>query len=293
MSTSQASEGRPITVLTGSAVSHTRSSSRAAMARASAAHQDTRERFDRLNRTLQSEVIPRLVRLHEGEPASLELLDGELGRFVDLLVSGSDGEVNASVDALHRRGLSVTQVFTQVLSPAARLLGERWDDDQCDFPTVTICLGRLQRLLREWAPAFNRECGGGPNGRSVLLAQHREEQHSFGLSMVAEFFRADGWSVLGGVGAAVPDLVARVNREWFDVLGISIGTDLRVEWLREQVVRARAGSRNPHLLVLVGGPIFLVKPQLAATIGADAACEDGSLAPALCARLLKARQQAA
>jgi methanogenic corrinoid protein MtbC1 len=181
------------------------------------------------------------------------------------------------------------QIFVMLFSPAARQLGSFWDADRCDFPTVTICLGRLQRLLRDWSPVFNQEIGPTLNGRRVLLAQHPQEQHSFGLSMVAEFFRVEGWEVLGGVAGAVPDLVDRVNREWFDAIGISAGTDMRIDWVRQQVVRARAASRNRHVVVLVGGPIFLVRPDLAPVIGADSACEDGSVAPAMVEQLIQAR----
>lgn len=260
-----------------------------AHARAAAAQADVRTRYLKLTRTLESDVIPRLVDAHHAPAGELRLQPEEIDRFVQLLISGTDAELNAAVDALYRRGFKVQEIFLHLFSPAARQLGSYWDADRCDFSTVTICLGRLQRLLRDWSPAFNQDVQPVPNGRRILLAQHPEEQHSFGLSMVAEFFRADGWDVLGGVSGAVPDLVARVKRDWFEALGISAGTETRIDWLREQVIRARSASRNRHLIVLVGGPIFLVRPELAECIGADAACEDGSVAPATVEALIKSR----
>lgn len=269
-----------------------RAASRAeqAMAKATSAQGDVRARYQKLTSTLEREVIPRLVEAHHvGHAAPATLQADEIDRFVQLLIRGTDAELNAAVEALYGRGLRVQQIFAQLFSPAARQLGSYWDADRCDFPTVTICLGRLQRLLRDWSPVFNQEVRPSPNGRRVLLAQHAQEQHSFGLSMVAEFFRADGWEVLGGVAGAVPDVAERVNREWFDAIGLSAGTDMRIDWVRQQVVRARAASRNRHVVVLVGGPIFLVRPDLAQVIGADAACEDGSVAPAMVEQLLQAR----
>ena len=269
--------------------------SEAAMVKASSAQLDVRTRYDKLTSTLEREVIPRLVEAHGGitgastAAPAVQLQPDEIDRFVQLLIRGSDAELNAAVDALYERGLRMHQIFVMLFSPAARQLGSFWDADRCDFPTVTICLGRLQRLLRDWSPVFNQEIRPTPNGRRVLLAQHPQQQHSFGLSMVAEFFRVEGWEVLGGVAGAVPDLVDRVNREWFDAIGISAGTDMRIDWVRQQVIRARAASRNRHVVVLVGGPIFLVRPDLAPVIGADSACEDGSVAPAMVEQLIQAR----
>lgn len=280
------------TTKTGVALSVTTAEGHMAAARAANAQADVRKRYQKLALTLESSVIPLLVEAHQDSDSTVLLSADEVTRFVDLLMRGSDAELNAAVDALHRRGLTVQQIFLRMFTPAARQLGTYWDEDRCDFSTVTVCLGRLQRLLRDWSPTFNQEHQATPNGRRVLLAQHQEEQHSFGLSMVAEFFRVDGWEVLGGVSGAVPDVAARVHRDWFDALGLSIGTEMRLDWLKEQVIRARAASRNRHLVVLVGGPLFLVRPDLAECIGADAACEDGSLAPSTVVALMQARANA-
>ena len=89
-----------------------------------------------------------------------------------------------------------------------------WSEDECDFSTVTVALGRLQRLLRELSPAFGTEIEYPANGRRALFAQAPDEQHSFGLSMVAEFFRRQGWDVFGVVGCGIENPADRVRKEW-------------------------------------------------------------------------------
>ena len=251
---------------------------------------DAKMRLSRLARTLETDVIPRLVGAHgPSVGADVALEAAEIESFVGLLRHHGDAEVGAAVAALHRRGLSVEALFLQLFAPAARLLGELWVADRCDFSTVTICLGRLQRLLREWSPAFGSEVEHPANGRRILLAQHADEQHSFGLSMVAEFFRRDGWEVLGGVGGAVPDPSGEVAREWFDAVGFSIGSETRVDWLRERIARVRAVTRNTSVVVLVGGPLFVLRPAWAESVGADASGHDGRRAPRMAEELLAAR----
>jgi MerR family transcriptional regulator, light-induced transcriptional regulator len=251
---------------------------------------DAKARLSKLAKALESDVIPRLVGAHGSEPlAAVHLESREIEAFVALLRNGSDAELAAAVAATHRRGLSVAAIFLELFAPAARHLGELWVADRCDFSTVTISLGRLQRLLREWSPAFGTEVEHPANGRRILLAQHPDEQHSFGLSMVAEFFRRAGWEVLGGVGGAVPDPSAQVSREWFDAVGFSIGSQTRVDWLKERIAQVRKVTRNRAVVVLVGGPLFVLQPEWARSVGADASGHDGGTAPRLAEDLLAAR----
>jgi methanogenic corrinoid protein MtbC1 len=250
---------------------------------------DAKQRMAQLAQTLEADVIPRLVGAHRPRRPAPPLDGREIEAFVELLRSGSDTAVAATVAALHQRGLPVENIFLGLLGPAARRLGELWEADRCDFSTVTIGLGRLQRLLREWSGAFGVEVEHPPNGRRILLAQHPDEQHSFGLSMVAEFFRRDGWEVLGGVGGAVADPSAQVSRDWFDAVGFSVGSQTRIDWLRERIAQVRASTCNKAVVVLVGGPLFVLQPGWAQSVGADAAGDDGGKAPRVAEDLLAAR----
>jgi methanogenic corrinoid protein MtbC1 len=251
-----------------------------------------KERLSRLARTIESDVIPRLVQAHRASevirPAAPKPTVADVEAFVADIVGDREDALTATLDRMRQRGLPVEMLYLDLLAPAARLLGEMWNDDQCDFATVTVALGRLQCLLRELSPAFGTEVAHPPNGRRALFAQPRDEQHSFGLSMVAEFFRRDGWEVLGGVGGAVDDPGARTRQEWVDVVGFSIGSELRLEWLRTRISAVRESSRNRHVVVLCGGPIFTLHPQWLTHVGADATALDGREAPNVADRLLAA-----
>jgi methanogenic corrinoid protein MtbC1 len=107
--------------------------------------------------------------------------------------------------------------------------------------------------------------------------------------MVAEFFRRAGWEVLGGVGGAVPDPSDEVACDWFDAVGFTIGSELRVEWARQRIAAVRRLSRNRSIVVLVGGPLLDVDPAWAERLGADGSGHDGSDVAALADRLVAAR----
>jgi MerR family transcriptional regulator, light-induced transcriptional regulator len=266
---------------------------------------DAKTRLSHLAKTLETDVIPRLVGAHAAGWPLLMPVDAPrvtpstpaqpppqasdaqtIEHFVGLLRAGDDRAIHAHITASHEAGQSVASIFLNLFAPSARRLGDMWLADECDFSSVTIALGRLQRALRVWSPAFGSEVHHPPNGRRILLAQHPEEQHSFGLSMVAEFFRREGWEVLGGVGGSVRDPSAQLGKEWFDAIGFSVGSETRLKWLVDRIKRARSASRNESLVVMVGGPLLSVFPNLDSLVGADAASNDGSGAAALVETLM-------
>jgi MerR family transcriptional regulator, light-induced transcriptional regulator len=254
---------------------------------AEAEHSGAKHRLLALADALHGDIIPRLVRAHVGTSLTpAKVSEGEVESFIGLLLQAGDGRVDEFVRVTHERGLSVTNIYLDLFAPAAQRLGVLWEQDLCDFASVTVALGRLQRLLRHWTQAFGGDVRPPPNGRRVLLAQHPQEQHSFGLSMVAEFFRRDGWEVLGGVGGAVLDPSKQVALDWFDVVGFSIGSEGHVAWAKERVADVRATSRNRAVVVLAGGPLLAVHPEWTARIGADAAVTDGGQAPLIGERLI-------
>jgi methanogenic corrinoid protein MtbC1 len=249
-----------------------------------------KQRVASLARTIETEILPRLVQQHRPpEPAgSAAVSAAEVQAMVHALVDDSEARVNALVEQLRARGVGVASLYLDLLTPAARELGALWEEDRVDFATVTVGLGRLQVLLRQLSPDFGSEIEHPRHGRRVLLTQPDSEQHMFGLSMVAEFFRRDGWDVLGGVAGVGIDATAWARRDWFDVVGFSIGSEVSLPWLRDTIAQVRKVSRNRALVVLVGGPIFSLHPQWAADIGADATT-DGRSAPQVAETILNSR----
>lgn len=255
------------------------------------------ERVAALARTLENDIIPRLAAAHRkatlppasNESARPSVPQADVEAFADAVLAASETQAVTSVRALRARGLSIESLLVDVFAPAARRLGEMWSEDRCDFPAVTVGLGRMQRLMRELSLVFGTEVAHPPNGRRALLVRAPGEQHSFGLSMVAEFFRRAGWEVAAGGDGAPVDPIHAVRREWFDVLGFTVGSDARLDWLPNCIAAAREASRNRGIAVLVGGPVFLHKPALVRLVGADATAADGSQAPAVAESLLAGR----
>ena len=246
-----------------------------------------------LSQAIEHEIIPRLMLAHRAPDECLSAVAAfespvsaeDVCAFAKLVLAPDENVAQACIEAMRRRGISVETIYLDLLAPVARYLGEQWEQDLCDFTEVTVGLGRLQQVLRELSPAFGQS-NQQPSGRSVLLLPGPGEQHTFGLVMVAEFFRRAGWDVGGGPWEAGADPVLMVQREWFDVVGFSLGNETHVDELAACIKAVRAAALNKSICVIVGGPIFIEHPQFVAYVNADAAATNGSHAPELAAQLV-------
>ena len=238
------------------------------------------QRLSRLTRTVEAEIIPRLVLAGRAaaERRSAPAVPGptaeDVAELAGIILAKDASIASAYAQAMHARGMSVEALYLDLLAPAARRLGDLWDADRADFVEVTIGLGRLQQVLRQLGPDFHAEATGRSHGRRALIVSAPGEQHTFGQVMVAEFFCRAGWSVWRGLGESTDTLVDLVRNEWFAIVGFSVGCDGRLERLASAIRAIRRASRNRTIGVMVGGPIFIEHPELAALVGADATAAD-------------------
>ena len=248
-----------------------------------------------LARAVESEIIPRLVRAYGAADAparpSLSLIrDEDVEHLTRLVLHAEDTALHEAVAGLRQKGVSVQSIFLDLLTPVARKLGEHWNCDVCSFTEVTVAMGRLQQLLRANSAAFGlggRINEGQEPQKRVLLLPSPGEQHTFGLSVVAEFFYRAGWDVSTSFIQPTGSLSALVERQWFDVVGLSLGNVGQIGRLDDCVRQIRRASMNPQILTIVGGAAFMLEPDLAERVSADAVIIDAETAPELAQSLLK------
>lgn len=235
-----------------------------------------------LLQTIEVELIPRLLLAHSApESRRRAVVTAEdRARIMEAVIEGSPAACHRVVEAMSERGVPRDVIFLDLLAYAARRLGELWEADRCDFTTVTIGLCRLHELLREHG--LDREAIASTTAEDaprILLASQPGDQHVFGVVMVSEFFRRAGWRVCIEPGASLDRLSTLVGEETFDLIGLSAACSVLAEDLRDEIAVLRGASRNRQLRVLVGGGLFMNRPDLVREVGADAAAFDAQSAP--------------
>jgi len=251
-------------------------------------------RMARLIRTVEAEIVPRLLLSRRSAPiAALPVnaatpesgIDARDTAELARLLLSYDFEVPlAYVETIRYRGISVEQIYLELLAPTARRLGELWDRDECDFVQVTIALGRLHQLLQRLSLLQVEPPRRDANGQvhRALLATAPGEQHAFGILLVTQFFRRSGWEVWNEFPDSGQELIDTVRAHRFSLVGLSAATEPHLNGLASTIRQIRRTSMNPAVCVMVGGPLLVTHPELARRLGADATACDGRQA-ALCA----------
>ena len=197
------------------------------------------------------------------------------------------------VDSLLAQGLSAESICLDLFEPAARHMGKLWSEDAFSDMDVTAGVCRLQALSRHLGAAFrSRAAPADDDSRSVLIATQPGEPHMLGVGLAAQFFWQAGWNVLCEFPASDEALAALVNRRWFDLLDLSLSSvftrEHRLLAMSKTIAAARAASKNPAMVVLVNGRVFLNRPELAVVVGANAAYSRVGQAVGKANRMLKA-----
>lgn len=252
---------------------------------------DTSTRQALLERVIETEILPRLLIAHRERipplaPISCDFV-GELdvSEFAGLLIGPRSQRAREYVERLGRVR-SREKVLLEILAPAARRLGELWETDHCDFVEATVGLRRLHDLMRDLISDFDSdEPDAGGTGRILLLASPGET-HVFGVTMAERIFRVAGWRTRLTLAAEYLD---DLRREWFDIVGFSLSCERRLPTLAAAISLARTASANPSIFVLVGGKVFVDRPELSRQVGADATAQDASSAVQLAKGLLNGR----
>lgn len=244
-------------------------------------------RYAKLSRIVAEHVLPQLVALHTRAPAPPPEMSQRSREIAELarLVLGPAGEAPADfVLKLKDEGVSLDDLHFELLEPTARLLGDLWNEDKADFVDVTIGVSRLQRLVHVFEglgqiPDYDEK-------RRVLLAAAPGEQHSLGSTIVQKFLRAGGWHVWSCASPDIGEAAEIVAKEWFAVVGFSLGSDVHVGLLKEAIALVRARSLNPKIGIMIGGSAVTRHPELVAQVGADGTAANGPAAVVLAKKLL-------
>ncbi len=227
-------------------------------------------------------LIASPVNLHEREVFASAW--PECAAFVAALLDGSRQDSIAIVERRLAAGHGLVEVDRQLVQPALYRIGEQWFRREVsvaqEHMATSLALSlRAQALWRSPSPS--------PNGRKVLLACVRYNQHAVGLQMVADAFTLAGWCV-NFLGANVPgDALVTHAVQWSpDLIALSAGLPEQVRELKiatDQLRLAFAGTCPP---IMVGGQgfntaefragdwdgVMLVTDPEAAVIAGELAC---------------------
>ncbi len=234
---------------------------------------------------IEREIIPRLLLAHTGQSNAprpvddasvMALFDGDA--FTDLVLRSRFAEIMDQVQAILDRGISLQRVYLDLLAPVARRLGEYWEQDRCSFTDVTLGLARLQQVLREVGRRTGAGVSRGQPKNRIYLVPAPGEQHTFGLSMVEEYFLHAGWETALDQSHSLPTIIDTVVSQNIDVLGFTVGCENLFGPLLDSVARVRKAARNRDVAIMIGGKFISDHPEITTEIEGVTFVADGAKA---------------
>ena len=238
------------------------------------------DRMMLLSRTVETEVVPRLVLVHRAPPAPGRGRTPPVRpRDVTTLarhILADDGVASEGViEAARSRGATLEQVALELMAPVARRLGEMWDQDDCTYTDVTMGVWRLQGLLRALSPVFQPQSDPAHgHARRAMITVMPGESHAFGTDMVSGFLRLSGWEVCNEPVATAEELARRIGRDSITVAGLSCGCGDNLPEIATLLSTIRRAAGGRPVGIMVGGHVFTNAPQSALVLGADAVALD-------------------
>jgi MerR family transcriptional regulator, light-induced transcriptional regulator len=198
-------------------------------------------------------------RTRRGEAPWSERLEA---RMVAGDLAGSWGVVEAALAA----GTDPAEVYTELLAPALTSIGARWAAGELGIEDEHLASSVASRIIGRLGPRFVRR--GRPRGR-VVTATPPGERHGFGIGMLADVLRGEGYEVVDlGPDTPLESLVATVERSR-PVTAVCMGVVYESALPAAADAIAALRRRVPEVPVVVGGRA--VAGDLAARrLGADA-----------------------
>ncbi|CAA2141269.1 response regulator [Hyphomicrobium sp. ghe19] len=113
-----------------------------------------------LTRTIEGEIIPRLLLAHGGLKSArrgsgdinIEETADEVAELVHLVLASDIKIATSYIETRRLRGVTLEALFHALIVPAARLIGDLWKADICSFHEFSEGLARLQLMLAELQP---------------------------------------------------------------------------------------------------------------------------------------------
>lgn len=235
-------------------------------------------------------ALPQLFARHNAPQQLLVPVDLRVGELVHRLMLAEPESAHELITQFYAETHSMRQLCSQLLEPAARGLGDLWGHDDCTDVDVSIGMSRLQWSMREnLGGTLPSPCLNAP---AVLVVPQPGELHLLSAVLDSESLYQRGWAPQAAYPESNTALQNMVSETWFDALDLTLSTAYRRDhWMprvADTIAQVRKASRNPALVIIVGGRGFTESAQNGRMVGANSSSQTSSdVAPLILQSLRK------
>ena len=244
---------------------------------------------------VEDHIIPRLVRGSQEDPvltntgrdAARMPSEGDVIAFADLAVNTDVKSSLKFIESLIDKDISIESIYLDLISPAAKYLGDMWVEDRVDFSRVSLGASCMQRSLIGLGQRYESKHDFTAQ-RSMLITAMPGDQHMLGPSIAAEFLRRYGWHAKFIMPNSPDDITNELRQSKFDILGLSLSCDDYLADLEPLITHVRSSAGGVG--ILAGGRAVTADPGFVRSAGSDVVALDARDAVVQAKQLLETRQ---
>jgi methanogenic corrinoid protein MtbC1 len=198
--------------------------------------------------------------------------DQQVDRLCMAVLSSEENAGDRIVFAARRDGANTETVYLDLISGAARRLGEMWTEDRVSFAQVTLACGRLYRIIRGLRHIIDDLMVDDAKQRHVLFILVPGETHTLGTEMAADIFRRQNWDVDVLLNGNFDEAVNIAEQNRYSAIVLVAHTEGRLPELVRLVLALRIAQ--PLANVVLAGNIIDQVQDVDQLAGADAVIRD-------------------
>ena len=187
-------------------------------------------------------------------------------RMLLLLISGDERGVVTLMESVLRSGNDLYFLYLDVLVPAMRVIGTKWESGEIDVFVEHRATGIASRSAARVGSRFSKR---GVRKGTVLLGSPEGEWHVLGSQLLSDFIHLEGWKVDDlGPNVPVESFVAAAT-QIPDVVAVCIASTMKetLPAMSETITKIKKASNN-SIPCFVGGAAVL-DSEHAENLGAD------------------------
>lgn len=209
----------------------------------------------------------------------------DLNTLLAFLIAQDEAGVLGVIERVADRGASFVQIWQGILAEAASMLNCGWQDDSMSFVEVSLATATISQVMKRFShetlPFSNRHTAG----KAAFVTAVIGDGHTLGAEAFQEMLRREGWAVTAGDNRNAQSLPVDIRKQWFTLVGISVSESTSIERCKRMVDDIRTYSKNPDVIIMVGGRAVIEHPGEAEFIDADIVARNAQHALSVVARI--------
>lgn len=171
--------------------------------------------------------------------------------FLEELLKGHREKARRLVINFYDQGISIGQIYFQILEKALKEVGTLWEQGAIDVWKEHLISELILDIMRELRVKEKSIYG---KAHSLIALTPVPEMHNIGLKMITDMLELEGWHVVY-LGSSVPaiSLIKAIESEEPDLIAISVTLPYHIEAAKHTIAAIKNYFRQKSPKIIIGG----------------------------------------